>query len=119
MLPVFESCIEGAIDAFEMFDFNVNTLLKIVPETVRPVRVPTLVIFACALPVTAPVVTAELATTPVIAEAGIFVKFTPEPVNVPAVTLPVTVKKPIVCTFKVVAFIVVAKTFVVWRAFDE
>jgi hypothetical protein len=92
MLPVFESCTEGAIDAFEMFEFNVNTLLKIVPETVRPVRVPTLVIFACAFPVTAPAV-------------GI----------VPVIVL----EKIKLDTFNVVAFIVVANTFVVWRAFDE
>ena len=81
MLPVFESCMVFA-EALPMFELNVKTLLKIVPETVRPVRVPTLVMFACAFPVTAP----DVATK--------FTQDTPDPVPVAARTCPETPETP-------------------------
>ena len=81
------------MDALEIFEFNVNTLLIIVPETVRPVRVPTLVIFACTFPVTAPAVAI-----------------------VPIILLGLERTKDV--TFKVVVLIVVANRFTVLIAFE-
>jgi len=139
MLPVFESCTEGAIDAFEMFDFNVNTLLKIVPETVRPVRVPTLVIFACALPVTADDNSVELPqkifdpvpfavitwpTVPDTPEIERFERFTKYVEFIYGAVIVFKLKFIFddvvekVEVFNIDALMVVANTFVVWMAFD-